>query len=85
MSLDFLYEVNLGQKVLPATQTHNPETVQNLLLRSLGNRGSIEIILLFGSVPLQLLQLLLVKAPLVGDHLSTIHTANRRKHSTGVS
>jgi hypothetical protein len=83
--LDFLYEVHLCEEVLPATQTHNPESIQNLLLRSLGYRGSIEVILLFGGVALELLELLLIESPLVGDHLSTVHAANRRKHSTGVS
>ncbi len=59
-----------------------PELIHHLFLLRLGYSSPVEVCALSICIPLQLLKATLVVQPLVGQHLSAIHTTYRNDHRT---
>ena len=75
----------MSQEYLTTTESGESDLLQHLGLLRLRNLGSIKVGSLSILISLELLEPLLVVKPLVGQYLSTGHTANRNNHRTYIS
>jgi hypothetical protein len=69
----------VGQKVCAAALVEI-EGVEQALFCGHGDLAAVEIDTLGGRITLEALQLALIAAPLVGDSLATLETADRDNH-----
>lgn len=70
----------MAQEDLTAAVAGQLELIKNLLLSSLGYLGTVKVGALSVGVTLELTELLLIMEPLIGEHLTTVHTAHGNDH-----